>query len=312
MICIDGTKLENLHFKWSSSNKPIAYVSSDDEITIKVPDASTMQINPHFKTEDLINLDSSKIDGAVGPIYINNAEKGDALEIELLDIKVGSWGWSAILADFGLLKNRYKETLIIWRIKDNIATANSPTLKNIKLPIAPFLGIIGTTPESGTFDMISPQHFGGNMDNRLLGKHAKLYLPVLKKGALLSLSDPHALQGDGEVCGTAIETNAIVSIKTRVLKQQNLKYPYVIVKNGEKPAELVATMGIAKNMYIASQIAVESMISMLRKYGVSAEEAYILCSVVGNLRISEIVDKPNFVVSFTMPKKIVEVLKSGA
>lgn len=307
MINIDGTKLENLHFKWSSSNEPIAYISTEEEITVKVPDASTMQITEHFKTEDLKSLDSSKIDGAVGPIYINDAEKGDTLEIELLDIKVGSWGWSAILKDFGLLKNRFKETLIIWNIKDNIATTDGPLLKNVKVPIAPFLGVIGTAPESGSFDMIPPQHFGGNMDNRLLGKHAKLYLPVLKKGALLSISDPHASQGDGEVCGTAIETNATVSIKTKILKQQNLKYPHAIVKNAEKAEELLVTMGIADNLYKASQIAVENMISILRKYELSAEEAYILCSVAGNLKISEIVDEPNFVVSLTMPKKVLGV-----
>ncbi|MGC8496632.1 MAG: acetamidase/formamidase family protein [Thermoplasmata archaeon] len=306
MIEIDGTKMENLHFKWSASNKPIAYVSAEEEITVKVPDASTMQITEQFKTEDLKNLDQSKLDGAVGPIYINGVEKGDLLEIELLDIKVGSWGWSAILPDFGLLKNRFQETIVIWRIKDGIATTR-PLLKNIKIPISPFLGVIGTAPESGSFDMIPPRHFGGNMDNKLLGKHAKIYLPVLTDGALLSISDPHASQGDGEVCGTAIETTATAKIKTRILKQKNLKYPYAIINTEQKKEELLMTMGIAEDLYKASQYAVEDMISMLEKYGFSAEEAYILSSVTGNLSISEIVDEPHFVVSFTMPKKLVEV-----
>ncbi|MEM3278173.1 MAG: acetamidase/formamidase family protein [Thermoplasmata archaeon] len=306
MIKIDGTKIENLHFKWSSNNKPIAYVSAEEEILVKVPDASTMQITEQFKTEDLKNLDQSKLDGAVGPIYINEAKKGDLLEIELLDIKVGSWGWSAILPDFGLLKNRFNEALIIWNIKDNIATTG-PLLKNVKVPVSPFLGVIGTAPESGAFDMIPPQHFGGNMDNKLLGKHAKLYLPVLVNGALLSISDPHASQGDGEVCGTAIETTATAKIKTRILKRKNLKYPYAIINIKQKKEELLVTMGIAADLYKAAQYAVEDMISMLEKYGFSAEEAYILSSVAGNLRISEIVDEPHFVVSLTMPKKLVEV-----
>ncbi|MEM0160886.1 MAG: acetamidase/formamidase family protein [Thermoplasmata archaeon] len=306
MINIDGTKIENLHFKWSSNNKPIAYVSAEEEILVKVPDASTMQITEQFKTEDLKNLDQSKLDGAVGPIYINEAKKGDLLEIELLDIKVGSWGWSAILPDFGLLKNRFNEALIIWNIKDNIATTG-PLLKNVKVPVSPFLGVIGTAPESGAFDMIPPQHFGGNMDNKLLGKHAKLYLPVLVNGALLSISDPHASQGDGEVCGTAIETTATAKIKTRILKRKNLKYPYAIINIEQKKEELLVTMGIAADLYKAAQYAVEDMISMLEKYGFSAEEAYILSSVAGNLRISEIVDEPHFVVSLTMPKKLVEV-----
>jgi acetamidase/formamidase len=306
MIKIDGTKMENLHFKWSAKNEPIAFVAEGEEMIINVPDASTMQINEQFKAEDLNKLDQGRIDGAVGPIYINGAKKGDLLEIEILDIQVGTWGWSAILKDFGLLKNRFKETLVIWSIKDGIATTGS-LLKSIKIPVSPFLGVIGTAPERGSFDMIPPQRFGGNMDNKLLGKHAKLYLPVLRDGALLSVSDPHASQGDGEVCGTAIETTATARIKTRVLKRQNLKYPYAIINIAQKEEELLVTMGIADDLYKASQNAVEDMISMLERYGFSAEEAYILSSVAGNLRISEIVDEPHFVVSLTLPKKLVEV-----
>lgn len=306
MINIDGTKLENLHFKWSGSNMPIAKVVAGEEITIKIPDASVMQINEQFKVSDLKNLDNSKMDGAVGPIYIEGAEIGDTLEIEMLDIKVGSWGWSAILRDFGLLKNRFRETLVIWNIKNGYASSNSLPA-NVKVPVKPFLGVIGTAPGTGTYEMIPPQYFGGNMDNRLLGQRSKIYLPVLKKGALFSVSDPHASQGDGEICGTAIETTATVTLKARIIKQQSLKYPYAIVKNEEKEESLLVTMGIADNLRTASQNAVEDMITLLGGYGLSAEEAYILCSVAGNLRISEIVDEPNFVVSMTMSKKLVEV-----
>ncbi|AFZ69952.1 putative acetamidase/formamidase [Caldisphaera lagunensis DSM 15908] len=308
MIQIDGFMDSNVHFKWSNKLKPIAYVNSGDELLIKVPDSSTKQIKYDFKTEDLSKLDSSKFDGAVGPIYVYDAKPGDALEVEIQDIKVDKWGWSAILSDFGILKKRFNERLIIWDIKENYAIAKD-FLRGIKIPIRPFLGVIGLSPkEDKEYDMIPPQYFGGNMDNRLNGIGSKIYLPVNVEGALLSISDPHASQGDGEICGTAIETSAEVKLKVKVIKDLKIKRPFTISPNKDDfKGEVIAAMGISSDLYQAAKDAVNDMIELLnRQYKLSYEEGYVLSSVIGNLRISEIVDEPNFVVSLVIPKYILE------
>ncbi len=310
MIQIDGFIENNVHFKWNNKIKPIAYVNSGEELLIKVPDSSINQIKYDSRTEDLSKLDMNKVDGAVGPIYINDAKPGDTLEVEIQDIKVNNWGWSAIIRDFGILKNRFNEKLIIWDIKENYAIAKE-FLKGIKIPVKPFLGIIGLAPkEDKEFDMIPPQYFGGNMDNRLNGIGSKIYLPINVDGALLSISDPHASQGDGEVCGTAIETSAEVKLKINVIKGLNIKRPLTISPNKDDfKGEVIATMGISNDLYQAAKDAINDMLDFLNKqYKLSYEEGYVLSSIIGNLRISEIVDIPNFVVSLVIPKYILEEL----
>lgn len=304
MIVIDGRKEENLHYKWSPNLRPIANVRSGDEIYVIVPDSSTWQIKPDFTTEDLGKIDGSKFDAAVGPIFVDGAEPGDALMVEIEDIEVSDWGWSAILGFIGLLKGRFRDRLVIWSISNGYATTRGDFLKGIKVPIRPFLGVIGTAPREGEFGMIPPQYFGGNMDNKLHGEGARVYLPVNVKGALLSIADPHASQGDGEVTGTAIETQANVRLRVEVVKGLNIRRPFTIAPTYEE-GEVIAAMGISNDLYEAARQAIEDMLALLgRFYGLSPEEGYVLSSVVGNLRISEIVDEPNFVVTLSIPKRV--------
>lgn len=300
---IDGTRPENLHFKWSASNRPVETVEQGERFKVIIPDSSTMEIRPDFTVGDLQGIDGSKLDGAVGPIFINGAEPGDALEIELLDITTGTWGWTAIIRDFGFLKNRYPEELVIWDLKDGYATTRGDFLKGIRIPLDPFLGIIGVAPHDGEHGMIPPRTFGGNMDNRLLKKGSRLMVPVYNDGALLSFADPHGAQGDGEVCGTAIETSAEITATVKVHKNRNLRYPMLFSRESFSQKEIV-TMGISADLKEGAETAVLEMIDFLSGYGLSQSEGYALCSVAGNLRISEIVDEPNFVVSMVMPENL--------
>jgi acetamidase/formamidase len=306
MIVIDGRKEENLHYRWSPSLRPVASVRSGDEVRVIVPDSSTLQIRPDSTTEDLGRLDESRVDAAVGPILVEGAEPGDTLMVEIEDIEVSDWGWSAILSSMGLLKGRFRDRLVIWDIGNGYAAARGNFLRGVRVPVRPFLGVIGAAPREGEFRMIPPQNFGGNMDNRLHGKGARVYLPVSVRGALLSVADPHASQGDGEVCGTAIETQADVRLRVEVVKGLNIRRPFTVAPtHGE--GEVIATMGITDDLYEAARQAVEDMLALLgRLYGLSPEEAYVLSSVAGNLRISEIVDEPNFVVTLAMPKALLE------
>lgn len=301
---MDGTNLENVHFKWSPENKPVESVSTGEEFRVLIPDSSTMQMKETYTGKDLASIDGSKFDGAVGPVYIEGAEPGDAIEVHLKSVKTGKWGWTAMLGNFGLLQGKFGEELIIWDIYDDHAVAKKPFLSGIKVPIDPFLGVVGVAPAEGEYGMIPPQYFGGNMDTRLLKEGARLFLPVSVEGALLSFADPHASQGDGEICGTAIETSAEITVTVKLHKGLKLKYPR-LESHENTAGNVVITMGIGPDLHEASKEAALEMISLLHGYGLSENEAYALCSVAGNLRISEIVDEPNFVVSMVMPEKII-------
>ncbi len=304
MKIIDGHKKENIHFKWNKNLEPIEYLDSNETFKIKIPDSSTDQIKEYFTDEDAKKIDVSMLDAAVGPFYVNNAVPGDTLKVTINDINPGNFGWSQTLHNFGLLSGEFSDELIIWEIKNNkIRSMRKNFLENMLFDARPFLGIIGTAPESGEFPMIPPQSFGGNMDNKHLKKGSVLYLPVNVPGALVSFADPHALQGDGEVTGTAVETSCEAEITVEVIKNLKTDYPRIIsYENDNISGKFVNTMGIHNNIYEAAKIAVREMIKYLENMGFTGYEAYVLCSIIGNLKISEIVDVPNFVVTMSMPE----------
>ena len=142
------------------------------------------------------------------------------------------------------------------------------------------------------------------MDNRLLGKGSRILLPVYANGALLSIADPHASQGDGEVSGTAIESGAKVRLVIKVVEGPRIEMPRA-ESNEFRYGEVIVAMGMHNDIMEASRLAVRNMIGILKEGGFSAEEAYMLCGIMGDLRISEIVDEPNFLVSCVLPKKFV-------
>ena len=305
MKTLDGRNEKNLHFKWSPEVKPVIRIEPGELLEVIVPDSSTMQIKRESELSDLGAIDSSKFDAAVGAIEVAGSRKGDTLEVTIVDISPGSWGWTAIMNDFGLLKNRFPESLVIWDISGGVAKSSSDFLKDVTIPVRPFLGIIGTAPEKGSFGMIPPQRFGGNMDNKMNCSGARILLPVNIDGAMLSISDPHASQGDGEICGTAIEISATVRLKVRIIKGRQTLDPVVYSRNQES-GSLMCAMGIDSDLHQASVKAAENMIQQLSLSGFKPEEAYILCSVAGDLRISEIVDEPNFAVSMCLPTGVLK------
>ena len=310
MKTVDGTNLDHVHFKWTPTNKPVETVKPGEDFRVIIPDSSTMQIQETYTTADLGKIDGSKFDGAVGPIYIEGAEPGDSIEINLKELKTGKWGWTAIIPDFGFLANKFPETLVIWDLEGGFGKARGDFLNGVKVPLEPFLGVVGVAPKEGEFGMIPPQHFGGNMDNRLLRKGSNLFLPVQVEGALLSFADPHGAQGDGEVCGTAIETSADIVASVKLHKATGQKFPKLRSEESFSGKQLVV-MGIDPDLKVAAANATMDMISHLQEnYNMTGAEGYALCSVAGNLRISEIVDEPNYVVSMVLPEKLLENRKS--
>src|SRR5213076_2765178 len=163
-----------------------------------VLDASCGQITAESTLADLLALDFSRVDQVAGPIAVSGAMRGDTLEVELLEIVPADWGWTAAIPGFGLLADEFPDAALrITRLVDGAAQF----LPGVRIPLAPFCGELGVAPIGPARSTIPPTETGGNMDTRHLTAGTRLWLPVQVPGALFSLGDGHAAQGDGEVCG---------------------------------------------------------------------------------------------------------------
>jgi len=190
------------------------------------------------------------------------------------------------------------------------------TAKRARIPIAPFMGIYGVAPlRKGMYRTVPPTVGGGNTDIKQFVKGARIQLPVYIEGARFSVGDGHMAQGDGEVCVTAIETLMAVTVRFQVIKNAIIESPRAIVPAADPTQlgltkEMLAqgyyqTTGIGPDLMDNAKKSVRDMIDWLvRDQGLSIHEAYAICSVAGDLKISEVVDVPNWVVSMMMPRGI--------
>ncbi len=231
-------------------------------------------------------------------------EFGDSVEIELLEFQPADWGWTASIPGFGLLADDFPEPAL------RITRLGGPTaefLPGVQVPVAPFCGALGVAPpDDGPQSTVPPREFGGNMDTRHLTAGTRLYLPVFAPGARFSLGDGHAAQGDGEVCGTAIETPMRALVRLTVRKDLHVTGPEFLVSGPLAAAmnagPFYATDGVGADLMVAARDAVRRMIEYLgRAHGLSPVDAYLLCSVAVDLKISEIVDVPNWIVTAYCP-----------
>jgi acetamidase/formamidase len=295
---------EDFHYYWSKEHKPVLYIKPGDKVRFEINEVTSWQINKDSSHEDLTKLDAKKFYPLSGPIYIENCKEGDTLVVEVNEVKTADWGWSGIIPDFGLLEEFTKPYLYKWDLSNERYTL----FKNkIKIPKRPFCGVMGVAPkEPGLHEVMPPTKRGGNMDIKHLIAGSKLLLPVYVDGALFSLGDLHAAQGDGEVCVTAIECSGEALVTFDVIKNSKMEFPryYSTMVNY---SSYFTTTGISDDLMNATKIAVREMIKFLSDtLSLSNEEAYILCSVVGDLKIHEVVDKPNWLVGFSIPSHILE------
>ena len=298
---------EQFHLAWDRSIEPIATVASGTIVEIDALDASGGQITASSTVEDLANLDFSRVDQVNGPIAVEGAEPGDSLEIELLDFAPADWGWTAAIPGFGLLAEDFPDPVL--RIT-RLGAHSAEFLPGVHVPLAPFCGELGVAPSTdGAHSTIPPDLFGGNMDTRHLTAGTKLYLPVFAPGARFSLGDGHAAQGDGEVCGTAIETPMRALVRVSVRKDLHVTGPEFMTPGplavGTNIGPYYATDGVGPDLMTAARDAVRRMIDYLgREQGLAAVDAYMLHSVACDLKISEIVDAPNWIVTSYCPLSI--------
>lgn len=306
-----------LHFGWDNAIASVETVAPGSTILFNCMDSSAGQLGPSSTVENVAGLDFSKINPVSGPVYIDGAEPGDALKITLEGfaprIQEGSaWGWTANIPGFGLLADQFTDpALTIWKYD---AETLAPALwgSSGKVPLKPFTGTIGVAQaEPGPHSIVPPRRTGGNLDIRDISAGTVLYLPVEVAGALFSVGDTHAAQGDGEVCGTAIESPMDVTLTLDLVKGANLKMPRFTTA-GPVTRHLDAkgyevTTGVGPDLMSGARDAVAGMVDLLcAEHGMSAVDAYMLVSTCGDLRISEIVDAPNWVVSFYFPRMVFE------
>lgn len=303
------------HFGWDNANVPAERVAPGSTILFHCHDSSAGQLDPSSQLSDVVNLDFGKINPVSGPIYIEGAEPGDAVKVTIDSFAPqvhdgAGFGWTANIPGFGLLADQFTDpALIVWKY-DHASLAPALWGSQAKIPLKPFAGTIGNAlAEKGLHSVVPPRRVGGNLDIRDLAAGTTLYLPVEVAGALFSVGDTHAAQGDGEVCGTAIESPMDVVLTLDLVKGANLKTPRFTtpgpVTRHLDAAGYEATTGIGPDLMAAARDAVSNMIDLLcATQKVSAVEAYMLCSTCGDLRISEIVDMPNWVVSFYFPRSV--------
>jgi acetamidase/formamidase len=304
---VHSVRPDAFSYVWDNSIDPALEVDPGEAVEFHVRDASDEQIGPDSDASDIAKLDFEHVNPVSGPVYIRGAEPGDVLAVEILELKAPEWGWTAIIPEFGLLAEEYSDP---WLRISRVEAGRVLFGDGITLPFAPFPGTIGVAPaEAGPHPILPPSRFGGNIDTKHLGPGATLYLPVGARGALFSVGDTHAAQGDGEVCGTAIETAMDVTLRFSVRKDFAIGAPQYDLPAGalgrEAKDSYHVSTGVGPDLMKAARQAVRATIAYARdRYGLDREEAYALASVACDLRIHEVVDAPNWVVGAFLPESI--------
>ena len=346
------------HNRWHPDIPPALEVEPGEEVVLQTRHALDGEVTPTSRAQDVGNVNLNLVHPLTGPVYVQGAEPGDLLEVNILQIEPASWGFTTIIPGFGFLRDVFLDPYIVhWDIDGGFAQAQD--LPGVRVPGAPFMGTIGVAPSrvlrqeillreaellrrggavlgpepsgavpagepfaSEGLRTIPPRENGGNLDIKQLTAGTRLLLPVFTEGALFSAGDAHFAQGDCECCGTAVEMDCTLHVNFQVRKgeaaRRGLRFPmferddYFTTPQMAVPQRFIATTGMciadgvneSENATLAARNALLSMIDRLVEMGWSREQAYCICSVAVDLKISQVVDVPNFVVSAFLPLDI--------
>jgi acetamidase/formamidase len=319
---------EAIHTCWDNSLPPRLTVESGDTVVFDTLEPSQGEIARDIASgtwqvptaaPDLIPIvvssaapapppdteDDEQGHALTGPVAIVNAEPGDTLVVDVVEVIPAAWGWTACGPGEGLLQDEWKKWVLhVWDLRDGEAAVFSP---GIRVPMSPFCGVMGVAPaEPGRHPTIPPRQVGGNLDVRQLTAGATLSLPVEVPGALFSVGDAHAAQGDGEVAGTAIEMDATVTLRFSLLKGHTIPGPqfHTPVLDPVGGPWFAAT-GNGTDLYAAGREALRGILAYLEaQHGLARPQACILASTCVDLRISQIVNGGVFTVSAFLPLAI--------
>jgi acetamidase/formamidase len=296
---------EPTHSQWNRSLVPRLRIAAGDTVHLECVDSSGSQVQPGMLLEDFLQIDRGRIHALTGPIFIEGAQPGDVLQVDVLEVAHRGWGWSSVINGLGFLKERFSQpTLFHWQLE----AAESRSLAPAVVPLRPFCGVMGVAPsQDGEFRTRPPGVFGGNMDVRELCSGSTLHLPVFNVGALFSAGDAHAAQGDGEVCINGIECPAQVTLRFHLHKRQPLAGPIIEAapQKGKGESNAWVVVESATDALTAARAATSRMIDLLvSRWSFPEVHAYLLCSVAMNLRLSQVVNEPMLTVSAAILKSV--------
>jgi formamidase len=361
---------KNCFNRYHPAIKAVATAEPGDIIVLHTRDALDSNYSLDAVAEDVPTINLGEVHPMTGPVYIKGAKRGDALEVELLDIVPDEYGYTVIVPGFGFLRDLFTEPYIVnWKLTR--IGAVSDAMPGVTIPYEAFPGSIGVlpglkevenwkkreadlaaaggvvlTPDPGfalpadicaengkhkddCLRTIPPRENGGNMDVQQMQVGTKIIFPCFIDGCGLFAGDVHYAQGDGEVSGTAIEMGAIVKVRTKILKRKGKKMVMPATKGNDEirdiePTKFYQTVGIplkdsgteleyykylggekitnlsnlSESLTLAARHALLQMIDyIVDEHGLSREQAYILCSVAVDLRVGQVVDVPNYVIT---------------
>jgi formamidase len=351
---------ETGHNRWHPDIPPLVRCDPGDEVILQTRDALEGQIGRDATAETVGACNLNVVHPLTGPVYVNGAERGDLLEVEILEVEPHSFGFTVNVPGFGFLRDEFPDPYIAkWAIADGWAT--SEDLPGVRIPGHPFMGTIGLSPdrellerttarEQAALDRggmvlppdptdavpsdpaiaatalrtVPPRETAGNVDIKQLGAGTRLLIPVYAEGGLFSAGDAHFAQGDCETCGTAIEMRSTLHVRFAVHKGmaaergirdlQFSREDYHVAPEFAAPRRFFATTGLSvtrdgenrpEDLTLAARNALLNMIDHLVQHGGwTRQQAYAICSVAVDLKVSELVDVPNFVVSAFLPLDI--------
>lgn len=275
--------------------EPAWRVAPGEPLTLRCPDGMRGRIQS--EDDHYVQVDPDQVNDAVGPIHVDGARPGDVLAVHLEEVRVPTTqGYVLLIPGFGLLQDRVdRPRTKICRIEDGYVRFGS-----LSLPLRPCIGTIGVAPAEGRISTIYPGDHGGNMDTTDVTSGTTLYLPVSVEGGLLAMGDGKAVMGDGEVCGTGLGVPLEIDLSCDLLPGVHLPRPVI------RTEEHWMTIGSAPTLEEAVRLATLDLIALLqRSHGMGLEEAYMLCSLAGDLRISQVVD-PWMTVRMVIPRNVLE------
>jgi acetamidase/formamidase len=300
----------DVHKEWDNAIPPRLTIDPGDTVVFDTRDAADGYYSRASTHADVIGRRPFRGHPLTGPVRVRGARPGDTLVVDVLDVRPAlDWGWTAIRPGRGLLPEAdfAKPYLCIWDLADG---THARMGNAVAVPIEPFPGVMGVAlDEPGGHSTMPPRRNGGNMDIRQLAVGATLFLPVLVDGALFSVGDAHAAQGDGEVCITAVEMSARVTLRIGLQGGRRLAEPRLRTTNPPsgrgRQGPWIATTAHGPDLFASAQQAIRYLIEQIvEERGLNREQAYIVCSVAADLKISEIVDAPNWIVSAFLPESI--------
>ncbi len=291
---------DQTHSIFSATIPPVLTVPSGTVIEAFTEEASDQQFEMGSSVDAVASLDFDPIHPLTGPVYVEDAQPGDVLAVTLHKVEIGDWGWTAIVPGFGFLADDFPDAAL--RTFELGKDATSIDFgKGITIPLRPFPGVMGVAPATDSLlSTIPPRANGGNMDDPNMVEGTTVYFPVFVEGALFSIGDAHATQGHGEVSGTAIEA------PMRFVYELNLiKGGHTMQEPQYETDDYYAVTAFATTIDEAAKKATRYMIDYLESvHGLSRQEAYMVCSLAGDLKIAEVVDVPHMLVAMHISKDV--------